>query len=183
MDSVLTLPFIKAIHIIGFIAWLWGLHYIVRSLIMHRASLDLEEDKKITLSNQFRNEETFMYKTVCNPAMMLTLTAGIIMLVLYPAYMKYGWMHFKLLFIIFLVGYHLMAKSYIKELGEGRTDLTDFKLRFFKELLNVLMIGIVLLAVLRDNINAFYIGGIVIILAIVVYFITKQRVRTKPTMI
>lgn len=58
---------------------------------------------------------------MANPAMMITWTAGLLMLYVYgmPWFKENGWMHQKLLLVIHLTIFHLYIKKAINQAGKG----------------------------------------------------------------
>jgi putative membrane protein len=74
---------LKSIHIISFVAWFAGLFYLVRLLIIHSEAQKKAKPEKDILINQFRLMERKAYKVVCNPAMMITWTCGLLILHFY----------------------------------------------------------------------------------------------------
>ncbi len=171
--------YLKALHIVGFVAWFAGLFYLVRLFVYHvEAEAKPEPDRKI-LTEHLNIMEWRVYKIIVNPAMMATFTFGISMLVYNPAYLKMGWLHAKLLLLVLLVGYQLFAKRIIKNFEEGKNQYTSFQFRMLNEVPTLFLVSIVFLAVLRNQVNYFYLLLTVIGLGILFYFITKAYKRVR----
>lgn len=150
---------LKSLHIIGFVAWFAGLFYLVRMFVYHVEADAKAEPEKSILKAQFNLMEWRVYKIIINPAMMITWTAGIIMIVLgitqdnVPNYLSSdigtpGWMHAKLLLVVLLTGYHMYCKGIIKKLEAGTFGMDGFLLRLFNEVPTLFLAAIVFLAVL-----------------------------------
>ncbi|HMO41193.1 MAG TPA: CopD family protein [Saprospiraceae bacterium] len=150
--------FLKALHIVGFVAWFAGLFYLVRIFVYHVEARERPQPEQDILTNQFNLMEWRVYKIIANPAMMLTWTAGLLMLLLpfvNPAYPNYlssdvgtpGWMHLKLLLLALLTGYHLWCKGQIKKLEAVAATLSAFRFRLANELPTLFLVAIAYIAV------------------------------------
>jgi putative membrane protein len=173
----------KSLHIIGFVAWFAGLFYLVRILIYHTEALDKADPEKSVLTKQFQQMEWRVYKIICNPAMMITWTFGIGMLVVNTAYLQFGWMHAKLLFVVLLTVYHLMSKRMIKRLEKGEAPMNSFRLRLFNEVPTLFLAAIVFLAVLgkANNLNYMYWAIGLLVFGGLVYFGARSYARKRAT--
>ena len=157
-----TLLILKALHIVGFVAWFGGMFYLVRVFVYHVEARLKPQPERGILESQFELMEGRVYKIIMNPGMMFTWTAGIIMLVLgvisdeVPNYLKGdmgtpGWMHAKLLLLVLLTGYHVYCKRIIKKLSNNEPVMDSFQFRLFNEVPTLFLAGIVFLAVLGKN--------------------------------
>jgi len=154
---MLLIPFLKALHIVGFVAWFAGLFYLVRLFVYHIEANDKPQPEQDILKNQFNVMEWRVYKIIANPAMMITWTAGLVMILLpffdaaYPNYLmdvgSPGWMHLKLLLVVLLTVYHLWCKRQIKKLEAGESKLSAFQFRLANEVPTLFLVGISFLAV------------------------------------
>ena len=142
-----TILVFKSLHVIGFVSWFAGMFYLVRMFVYYRESLDKAEPERSILSDQFLQMQWRVYKIIMNPAMMITWTAGILMLVLNTGYLQQGWMHVKLLLLVLLTGYHLYCKQIIRQFESGITKLDSFKLRLFNEVPTLFLVSISFIAV------------------------------------
>lgn len=176
MSSII---YFKAFHIIGAVAWFAGLFYLVRILVYLREAQDKPEDVKAIMLPEFSKMAWRAYKIICNPAMMLTWTCGIAMLVINSAYLNQGWMHVKLLLLILLTVYHLYCKKWIKQLEMGKNPYSSFQLRLLNEVPTLLLVSIVLLAVVRNALNVGYLLLGIFAFALVLFWITKAYKRAR----
>ena len=171
----MTYLLIKALHIATMVAWFAGLFYLVRLFVYHVEAFDQEEEKRKILTSQFNIMERRLYKLICNPAMMLTWTFGLIML--YMNGMEWlklnSWMHIKITLVILLTIYHLRCKKHIAKLDQGIKPLNSFRYRLFNELPTLFLITIVILAVFKNSTNYLYTFGGIIGFAIVLFIIVR----------
>ena len=148
----------KALHVFGFVAWFSGLFYLVRMFVYHVEADEKPEPERSILKNQFGVMEQRVYKIIMNPAMMLTWTFGLLMLVSNGLeWLRVNpWMHIKLSLLIGLVVYHLWCKRIIKRLEAGEIPFTSYQFRLFNEVPTLFLLSIALLAVYRNTLNFVY---------------------------
>ena len=170
----MLLYLLKALHIIGFVAWFAGLFYLVRIFVYHAEAKDKPVLERDILIRQYIVMENRVYKLIANPAMMFTISCGVGMLVLNPNYLTFGWMHIKLTLLIGLILYHLYCKKIMLELAKNENKNTSLQFRILNEVPTLFLIGIVLLAAFKTNINAFYIFGSMVVIAILFYIIVRR---------
>jgi protoporphyrinogen IX oxidase len=165
--------FFKAFHIIGFVSWFAGLFYLVRMFVYHaevdEKPLEIQEDWK----KQFILMQWRVYKIIASPAMMITWTFGLLMLFTNPEILQQNWIKFKLLLLVMLTAYHLWCKSVIKKLESGQNYLSSFNYRLLNELPTLFLVAIVLLAVVKDMLNFFYLFGGVMVFGFILFVFTK----------
>jgi len=151
----MAILYLKAFHIVGFVAWFAGLFYLVRMFVYHTEAYDYEEPKKDILRSQFNLMEWRVYSIICNPAMMITWTFGLLMIYFYGfEWFKVNhWLHFKILLLILMTGYHLYCKSLIRKLEKGKTGFSSTKFRLFNEVPTLFLILISSIAVFKNGTN------------------------------
>ncbi|MEM9885286.1 MAG: CopD family protein [Bacteroidota bacterium] len=151
------LYFLKALHVVGFVSWFAGLFYLVRMFVYYVEASEKEEPEKSILTEQFNKMQWRVYKIICNPAMVITWTAGLTMLGLglfgrlVPNYLSLdngtaGWMYLKLLLLIVLLIYHFSCKRIIENLESGTSQMGAFQFRLFNEVPTLLLVSIVFTA-------------------------------------
>ena len=136
---------ILAFHVMSFVSWMAMLFYLPRLFIYHRENADTKDFTKIVEIQEYK-----LFKYIGVPAMWATILSGAMMLYLNSAiFASGGWMHAKLLFVAFLIGYHF-------SLGKIRLIMIDnphFKtskwLRIYNEVPTLLMIFIVIMVVVK----------------------------------
>lgn len=162
--------YLKSLHIIGFVSWFAGLFYLVRMFVYHAESADKPESIREDWKKQYTAMQWRVYKIICNPAMMITWTCGILMLVNTPAFLEQGWMQVKLVFLVLLTAYHLYCKGIISKQESGKTTFTSFQFRLLNELPTLFLVTIVLLAVVKDLLNFLYLFLGVIAFGVTLFF-------------
>ncbi|MCJ8209440.1 protoporphyrinogen oxidase HemJ [Mucilaginibacter sp. RS28] len=145
--------YIKALHIIFVVSWMAGLFYIVRLFVYHVEAQERPETERKVLSDQFEIMERKLMNIISTPAMFLTLIFGIWMLFLMPAWLKQGWMHVKLTFVLGLVVYHYICQRIMKQMRNGVYKWTSTQLRIWNEVATIFLFAIVFLVVLKSAIN------------------------------
>ena len=169
----MSLLLFKALHIIGFVAWFAGLFYLVRLFVYHIEAKDKPQPEQDILIRQYVVMEKRLFQIIVHPAMIFTVICGVTMLVLEPGYLKMGWMHLKLAFLVALIGYHFFCGKVIQKLEKGEMPYTSSQFRMLNEVPTLLLIPIVLLAVFKNLANVAYIFLTIIVLGISFYFIIK----------
>ncbi len=175
----MAVSYLKALHIVGFVAWFAGLFYLVRMFVYHEEAFDKGEPDRSILSKQYNIMQWRVYKIICNPAMMITFIGGFGMLYVQPAYLQMGWIHFKLALVFLLLAYHLYSKSLIKKLERGERIYTSFQYRLMNEVPTLFLVSIVLLAVLKNGLNTLYAFAGVIAFGVVLFIATKLYKRNR----
>ncbi len=175
------LYFFKSLHIIGFVAWFAGLFYLGRLLVYHVEANDKPQPEQDILKKQFSLMQWRVYKIIANPAMMITWTAGLVMLALgfldkAPNYLdtavgKGGWMHAKLTLLLLLTVFHVWNKGVIKKLEAGTNKRSAFQLRLANEISTIFLVAIVFLAVFgkAGTLNYGFLFGGLLVFAILLY--------------
>ncbi len=148
--------YIKAIHIIFVVSWMAGLFYIVRLFIYHTEAQDKPEEERRILSAQFEIMERKLMNIITTPAMLLTLVAGIGMVIINPYLLQMPWLQVKLGFVVGLIGYHHICQSKMKQMRNGVYKWTSTQLRIWNEVATIFLFAIVFLAVLKDAVNWIY---------------------------
>lgn len=171
----MSIALFKTLHIIGFVAWFAGLFYLVRIFVYYREAADKPEMERRILQDQYHLMQQRVYKIICNPAMMITWLAGLMMLYLYGwEWFKLNtWIHTKILLVILLTVYHLYCKRYIKHLREGTGRLNSFQLRLANEVPTLFLFAIVIFAVYRNVANAAVVFGSTILFGVILFIFTK----------
>lgn len=167
---------LKALHIIGFVAWFAGLFYLVRLFVYHREAWDKEEPEGAILRRQYGIMEERLYRIIQTPAMVLTLIGGIGMLVLRPLWLQMPWMHVKLTLLALLVVYHFSCSRQIKALTQSATGISSFGYRLYNEVPTLLLIAIVMLAVWK-SLAGLWLGLAVLVGLGLLFFIAAKLYR------
>ena len=135
---------IKALHVISIIAWMAGLLYLPRLFVYH-----CEAPAGSDTSERFKVMERRLLRAIMNPAMIAAYVFGIGMIVLTPEWMKQGWLHAKLLFVLLLTVSHMMMAKWRREFAEDRNTRPQRFYRIANEVPTLLMIGIVIFVIVK----------------------------------
>lgn len=165
--------FFKSFHIIGFVTWFAGLFYLVRMFVYFAEAKDQPEAIRDAWKNQLILMQDRVYKIITTPAMVITWTFGISMLVVNPAWLSQPWMHLKLTLLLLMVLYHFYCKRVIGQNKANKNTLTAFQFRLINELPTLFLVSIVLLAVLKNIVNFLYLFVGIIAFGILLYLSAK----------
>lgn len=176
----------KAFHIIGIVVWFAGLFYLVRLFIYHVEAEQEPEPARTILKNQYQIMELRLYRIITTPGMLVTVAMAIGLLSTEPEVLKQTWLHFKLLFVALLLGYHHYCGRLMKKLAKDECRWTGQQLRALNEAPTVMLVVIVLLALFKNNlptdITAWVIFGLIVFMAVTIQLYAKKRKRDKEQM-
>ncbi len=134
---------IKALHIIAVMSWMAALLYMPRLFIYHTDAVPGSDQ-----SETFKMMEQRLLKVIMNPAMMISWMLG-----LYLAWSVYGfqggWLHAKLLFVVFLTGVHMLFARAVRAFARDENSRSARYWRLMNEAPTLLMILIVIMAVVK----------------------------------
>jgi len=170
---------LKAFHIIGIVVWFAGLFYLVRLFIYHVEADEQPEPAKSILKSQYEIMERRLYDIITTPGMILTVAMAIGLLYIQPDWLKQGWMHIKLGFVIALIGYHHYCKRLMKQLAKGECRWGSKQLRALNEAPTVFLLVIVLLVVFKNNLPLDATTGVVaaaiVLMAVTIQLYARKR--------
>ena len=133
----------KALHIIFVIFWMAALFMMPRFFAYH-----CQYDAGSIEDKNWMEREKRLKKIIMNPAMMIAWTFGIL-LVLNIGLHAGGWLHFKLLLVVLLTGFHIYLSRQMKMFTNGERPRDERFYRKINEIPAVFIIMIVILAVVR----------------------------------
>ncbi|MFT6331919.1 MAG: putative membrane protein [Lentimonas sp.] len=140
MDTYLIAKFL---HIISLISWMCGMLYLPRLFVYHtQAKIGGELDKTLQIM------EAKLLRFIMNPAMILTFITGF-WLISFIGFGSGGWLHFKLLLVLFMAGCHGFLGKCRKNFAAGENIRSDKFYRIINEVPTILMITIVFLVVVK----------------------------------
>ena len=164
---------LKSLHIIFVVSWFAGLYYMVRLFIYHTEAQLKEENTKRILSNQFQIMERKLWWVITTPAMLLTVVFGTWMIIEDSQYyLRQGWMHIKLSFVVLLLIYHFFTQKIMFQMLRGFFKFSSTQLRLWNELATFFLVSIVFIVVMKSNLNwiygilGFFSFGILLMLAV-----------------
>lgn len=134
---------ILTFHVMAFMSWMAMLFYLPRLFVYH-----IEHQEKKEFVEVVVIQEEKIYKYIGFPAMWATFLSGAFMLYLNPNILEQGgWMHAKILVVVFLILYSLSLDYFRKELLANRCTKDGKFFRAYNEiptLLALLIVGYVI---------------------------------------
>jgi putative membrane protein len=157
--------YVKAFHIIFIVTWFAGLFYIVRLFIYNREAQDQPEAERIILQKQFSIMIKRLWLGITWPSFILTAILGTwltILLGFIP-----GWLAIKIIFVVGLMFYHISLHIIYLQQKKGVFKYTSSQLRMWNEVATIFLVAIVLLVVVRSDMNfPWFVGGLLIFVAV-----------------
>ena len=169
----------KALHLIGIISWFAGLFYIVRLFIYHTEAQTRDESARKILHEQFDVMIRRLWFGITVPAMIVTTVFGSILAFLNPGLFKLGFMHIKMLFLVFLFIYHHKCGRIRKDLLKRDFKMSASRLRGFNEIATIIMFAVIFAIVLKDTIHWLMAMGGFTIFSILLFVVFKKRLQGK----
>ena len=170
----------KCIHIIFVVSYFAGLFYMVGLFIYHTEALEKEEPERSILHKQFSFMEERLWNIITIPALILMVLSGIYMFyAMQWVYFTQGWMHVKLLFIVFLFVYHYYSWHIMKRLQAGQTTLTSVQLRMLNEVATIILFVVVFAVVLRGYFVAYWYASLLAFVAMGVLIMLVVKLVNK----
>ena len=138
-------PWIKAFHVIALIAWMAGMFYLPRLYVYHCDTLPGSAE-----SERFKVMERRLLKQIINPAMLLTLLFGVILVIMLgSALWSQGWWYVKLVSVLLLFGFHGAVSKWRKDFLNDRNTRPQRFYRMANEVPTVLMVIIVIMVIVK----------------------------------
>jgi putative membrane protein len=150
------IPFLKALHVVGFVSWFAGLFYLVRIFVYHAEAFRQPEEERRILVRQYRLMEGRVYRIIAQPAMYITWIAGLLMLVVDYAGIDRrayfiggtpGWLYVKLVLLLGLTLYHWYCGKLQRVGASGDKLPSSFQLRLLNEVPTLFLVSISFVAV------------------------------------
>ena len=171
----------KSLHLIFMVSWFAGLFYIVRLFIYHTEAQSKPKEESEILSKQFLIMEKKLWWIITTPAMILTIIFGVAMLILEPFYLKKGWMHIKLSFVLLLLVYHFVSQRILFQLKNNTFKWSSNGLRVWNEVATLALVAIIFLVVMKDSMNwikgtvGFFAVAVALMIGIKIYKRVRKR--------
>jgi len=136
---------LKAFHVIAVIAWMAGMFYLPRLFAYHCQVAPGSAE-----AERFKVMERRLLRIIINPAMVMSLALGIVLMAL-PGVVDWsqGWIYAKLGLLALLSGFHGLTARWRRHFAAERNRHTERFYRLINEVPTVLMVGIVILAVVK----------------------------------
>ena len=136
---------IKALHVISMIAWMAAILYLPRLFVYHTTV-----KKKTEASEMLKIMEYRLEKFIMNPAMLLTIFFGLLLLKT-KGIINWAekWIYIKFLAIFMMLGAHYLLTKYRKDFFIDKNDRSKKFYKILNEVPTVLLIIIILLVYLK----------------------------------
>ncbi|QKX03007.1 protoporphyrinogen oxidase HemJ [Wolbachia endosymbiont of Litomosoides sigmodontis] len=133
----------KAFHIIFIIVWMAGMLYLPRLYVYHVTVKPRSESDSLLQTMERR-----LLRYIINPAMLLSLSFGVILMIIKETYRE-GWFHIKALALFFMFSIHKLLAMHRKKFVMGSNKKTHIYFRVLNEAVTVLIIIIVIMVVMK----------------------------------
>ena len=180
----MTLPpeaylWFKTLHIVGVVVWFAGLFYLVRLFIYHVEAAEQEQPIRAAFEQQYGLMERRLANIITTPGMAVAVSCAVGLLVVNPSWLQQSWMHAKLLFVAFLLGYHWLCYRLMGQLQRGECNWSGRQLRALNELPTLLLVIVVLLVVFKQQFPTgaatWLTVGLVVFMAASIQFYARWR--------
>ena len=142
MDQINIFFLLKSIHIFAIISWMAGLFYLPRLFVYHcRVEVNSKTDALFQLM------EARLLRIIMNPAMIVTFISGFGLA--YIIGFNQGWLHFKILLVLFLAAFHGFLARYRKSFAVGENNKSEKFYRIINEIPTILALLIVVLVIFK----------------------------------
>lgn len=132
---------VKTLHILTVISWLAGIFYLPR-IFVHYAEGKLNGEDVTRLIIMAVNLFRFM-------SLMALLALGFGLLLWLWFSITGHWLYIKLVFVMFLMGYHLVCWNYLKQICNEKTHKSGKFYRRFNEFSLLFILPILVLVVVK----------------------------------
>jgi len=141
----------KTLHIVGVVVWFAGLFYLVRLFIYHREAAELEAPLRQAFEDQYALMERRLANIITTPGMVVAVVCAVGLLSVNPSWLRQGWMHAKLAFVIALLAYHAFCYRLMDRLRQGVCGWSGRQLRALNELPTLMLVIVVMLVVFKNQ--------------------------------
>jgi protoporphyrinogen IX oxidase len=122
-----------------------GLFYLPRLYVYHAKASPKSES-----SEMLKVMEVKLLRFIINPAMILTLVFGILLVKINgDILMQSGWFHVKLTFVMILVGFHGFLAKIRKDFAKDDNKYSERFFRIINEVPTICLIAIVIMTVVK----------------------------------
>ena len=136
---------IKAFHVISMVAWMAAILYLPRLFVYHTTVKEKSEESKL-----FKIMEYKLQKFIMNPAMVLTVFFGILLIKTDGVVnWEEKWIYYKLLGVLLMLGVHYLLVKYRKDFYMDKNKHTVKFYKILNEVPTILLIVIILLVYLK----------------------------------
>ena len=136
---------LKAFHVIFMVSWFAGLFYLPRLFVYHASCEDTAGNER------FKIMEHKLYNYIMTPALVITATFGIWMMVIYglEAVLQMNWLLLKLGLVVILIGFHFYCGNLVKTFAKDENHHPEKYFRLINEIPTVILIAVIILVYVR----------------------------------
>lgn len=135
---------IKAFHVICMVTWFSGLFYLPRLFVYHAMSTDEISHTRFLIM------ERKLFFGIMTPGALLTILFGAWMLAYdFDGYMHMNWLRVKLVFVLFLIFYHLYLGKIILNFKRHKNTRSHVFYRWLNEVPVFFLVVIIILAIVK----------------------------------
>ncbi|WP_343288961.1 protoporphyrinogen oxidase HemJ [Wolbachia endosymbiont of Encarsia formosa] len=134
---------LEAFHVISVIMWVSGMLYLPRLYVYHASVKPGSENDSLL---QIMEKRLLRY--IINPAMLFSLSFGIMLMIIREAYRE-GWFHVKALALFLMFAIHVLLAKHRKNFAVGLNKKTHVYFRVLNEAVTVLIIIIVIMVIVK----------------------------------
>lgn len=128
----------------AFTSWMAMLFYLPRLFVYHTENADNKNFVSV-----IKIQESKLYWFIGLPALIGVLITGVALIAYDVSIFKGGWLHAKIMFVLFLIIFHFLCGFYLKQLSEDRCMKSGKFFRIFNEIPTILMFIIVVFVILK----------------------------------
>jgi putative membrane protein len=172
--------YIKALHIIFIVTWFSGMFYMPRLFIYNTEANNIAEPVKSAMQAQFNVMIKRLWFGITWPSAIFTLIFGPLMW-----YMMGGlpnWLAVKLCFVIGLYLYHFSLHIIYQQQAKGVYKYSSQQLRIWNEVATIFLIAIIMLAVVKQSLSAFWgVIGLILFVILLMSVIKIYKILRKES--
>lgn len=172
-------PYLKALHIIFVVTWFAGMFYMPRLFIYSTEANEREPVARGVLQEQFRVMMRRLWFGITWPSALVTLVMGLTVMASghwWTAMLEGSafWLCVKLVFVVFLYGYHFTLHYMYRKITGGRYVWSSQQLRVWNEVATVFLFAIVFLATVKQSISLLW--GLVMMVSLIILLMAGIRI-------
>lgn len=173
--------YIKALHLIFVVTWFAGLFYIPRLFVYQIEAFHKPSPEKEILGKQLKLMTKRLWFIITWPSAILATIFAVVLLIITPAWLEFGWMHVKLGFVLLLYIYQIKTHQMYKQLQNDDVRYSSNFMRLWNEGATFILFAVVFLVVLKSSINWIFgvIGIFVLGILLMLGFKMYKRIREK----
>ncbi len=134
---------VKAFHVIAIIAWMAALLYLPRLMVYHVGCAAGSQQ-----SETFKIMEWRLLWAIATPAMIASWLSGLWLVLVIDAW-GMAWFWAKLIFVLALTIYHVLATHWVRVFAQDDNERSSLYYRIANEVPTLLMVAIVVFVVVK----------------------------------